>query len=114
MKNLTILAATVLMSASAFAGNQTVYSETNLLTAGFESKAAAYEAGFDTVDALDTASYSELHFKLAPIGESKVTNLKIDDTVVNIEEFSEARGEISYRAIVNVDYHFDSREGRND
>ena len=114
MKKLTVLAATVLMSATAFAGTQTVYSETNLSTAGFASKAAAYEAGFDYVDALHTASHSELRFKLAPIDESVVSNIKLGDTVVSIEEFSEARGEISYRAIVNVDYQFDTRDNNND
>ncbi|UGA55706.1 DUF3316 domain-containing protein [Vibrio sp. VB16] len=114
MKKLTVLAATLLMSATAFAGTQTVYSETNLSTAGFASKAAAYEAGFDYVDALETATNSELHFKLAPIGENSVSNIQLDDAIVTIEEFSEARGEISYRAIVNVDYHFDARDNNND
>ncbi len=114
MKKLTVLAATILMSATAFAGTQSVYSETNLSTAGFASKAAAYEAGFDYVDALETASSSELQFKLAPIGEHSVSNIQLDDTIVTIEEFSKARGEISYRAIVNVDYHFDTRVNSKD
>ena len=113
MKKLTVLAATLLISVTALAGTQTVYSEANLSTAGFSSKAAAYEAGFDYVDALEKASHSELRFKLAPIGENTVSNLKLDDTAVTIEEFSETRGEISYRAIVNVDYHFDARDNNN-
>ncbi|MDV7106361.1 DUF3316 domain-containing protein [Vibrio sp. TH_r3] len=114
MKKLTVLAATALLSTTAFAGNHTVYSEANLQTDGFNSKAAAYQAGFDYSDALHTASGSELRFKLAPIGENVVSNITLDDTAVTIEEFSEARGEISYRAIVNVDYHFDARDSNND
>ena len=114
MKKLTILAATALLSTTAFAGNQTVYSEANLHTDGFNSKAAAYQAGFDYVEALHTASGSEVRFKQAPIGENVVSNITLDDTAVSIEEFSEARGEISYRAIVNVDYHFDARDSNND
>ncbi|WED27555.1 DUF3316 domain-containing protein [Vibrio sp. DW001] len=48
------------------------------------------------------------------IGENAVSNLTLDDTAVTIEEFSEACGEISYRAIVNVDCHFDARDNNID
>ncbi|WP_413285057.1 DUF3316 domain-containing protein [Vibrio sp. MA40-2] len=114
MKKLTVLATTLLMSATAFAGIQTVYSERNIATEGFDSKAAAYEAGFDYVETLETASNSELRFKLSPIGDNFVSNITLGDTVVTIEEFSEARGETSYRAIVNVGYQFEAQDNRND
>ncbi len=114
MKKLTVLATTLLLSATAFAGSQTTYSEKNIKTDGFATKAAAYEAGFDAADALADASKSELRFKLSPSTDKSITDIQIDDTQITIEEFAQAQGEIAYRAIVNVDYHFDSRFNSND
>ncbi len=114
MKKLTVLAATVLMSATAFAGSQTSYSEANLVTDGYATKAAAYEAGFDYLDSLETASDAELRFTLAPASDKVISDIIVDDSQITIEEFSKTRGEVSYRAIVSVDYHFDSRINNND
>lgn len=114
MKKLAILAATVLMSATAFAGNQTSYNNASKVTEDFETKAEAYEAGFNYVDTLAGASYSELRFQLSPPPNKTISSISVDDTQVTVEEFAKSRGEIAYRAVVNIDYHFIAHNNSND
>ncbi|MBW3696908.1 DUF3316 domain-containing protein [Vibrio sp. T187] len=114
MKKLTILAATLLISSTAFAGNQTSYNSTSQTTGTFATKAEAYDAGFNYVDSLANATNAQLNFQLLPVSANPISKITVDNTQVTIEEFAKTRGEIAYRAVVNVDYHFVERTKRND
>ncbi|WP_299669215.1 DUF3316 domain-containing protein, partial [uncultured Psychromonas sp.] len=61
---LTAVAATLLISSSAFAASQVVHSDKTFSTDAFTDKAAAYEAGFDYIDSLNTLPANELRQKL--------------------------------------------------
>jgi len=113
MKKLTTLAATLLISSSVFANTQVVHSEKNFNTDSFANKEQAYDAGFDYLDNLKDLSDSELRQKLLLISQTPATNIKIDNSKVFVEEFSPTRGEIAYRAVVDVDYHFTTRRDDN-
>ena len=106
MKKLTILAATLLISSSVFASSQVVHSDKNFSTDAFTDKAQAYEAGFNYLDSLKTLDDAELRQKLLVISQTPANNIKIDNSKVSIQEFAQKRGEVAYRAVVNVDYHF--------
>jgi hypothetical protein len=53
---------------------------------------------------------SQLLYKLPTYASNRVRDIAIDDTQVSVEEFAVTRGEIQYRAVVDVDYHFDAKE----
>ncbi|MEL0628877.1 DUF3316 domain-containing protein [Psychromonas aquatilis] len=112
MKTLTTLAATLLISTSAFAGTQIIHSDKNFNTEYFADKTAAYDAGFDYIDSLNDLSNSALKHKLAIITQNQVKDLNIDDSEVMIEEVAKKRGEVAYRAIINVDYHFSTYDNK--
>ena len=113
MKKLTILAATLLISSSVFASSQVVHSDKNFSTDAFTDKAQAYEAGFNYLDSLNTLGDAELRQKLLVISQTPANNIKIDNSKVSIQEFAQKRGEVAYRAVVNVDYHFTTLRTNN-
>ncbi|MGJ8582131.1 MAG: DUF3316 domain-containing protein [Psychromonas sp.] len=113
MKKLTTLAATLLISTSVFASTQVVHSEKNFNTDSFSSKSEAYEAGFDYLDNLNDLSDAQLRQKLLVISQTPATNIEIDNSKVFIEEFSQDRGQVAYRAVVDVDYHFTTLKNDN-
>lgn len=110
MKKLIALTAGLLVASSAFASTQTSYSATSVTSPSFETKAAAFEAGYDIADSLYSLSEHELRHELPVASYNDVKNISVDDTKVVVEEFAVNRGEILYRAVVDVDYHFDARE----
>jgi helix-turn-helix protein len=59
---------------------------------------------------LYSLSEHELRSELPVAVYSGVKNISVDDIKVVVEEFAVNRGEILYRAVVDVDYHFDARE----
>ncbi|MBB1274942.1 MULTISPECIES: DUF3316 domain-containing protein [Psychromonas] len=113
MKKLTTLAATLLISSSVFAGTQVVHSDKNFSTDAFTNKAAAYEAGFNYVNQLKQLPENKLRHELVLISTTPTKDLKIKDTRVSIEEFAQTRGQVEYRAIVNVDYNYKALRSDN-
>ncbi|WP_375749119.1 DUF3316 domain-containing protein [Vibrio sp. HN007] len=114
MKKVITFAAAALLTSSVFAGTHTAHSSTHFSTDSFASKAEAYDAGFGLVDQISDMNESQLRNKLTFVGGSGVRNIKVGDTEVTIEEFAETRGQIAYRAIVNVDYSYTAHESNND
>ena len=106
MKKLMTLAATLLISSSVFASSEVVHSDKHFNTEAFTDKAQAYEAGFTYLENLNTLSDAQLRQKLVVISQTPANNIKIDDSKVSIQEFAQTRGQIAYRAVVDVDYHF--------
>ncbi|MDN2663214.1 DUF3316 domain-containing protein [Psychromonas sp. 14N.309.X.WAT.B.A12] len=113
MKKLTTLAAALLISTGALASTQVVHSEKNFNTDAFADKAQAYEAGFAYVDNLENLSDAQLRQKLLIITQSPANNIEIDNSKVSVQEFAQQRGEIVYRAVVDVDYHFSTIKSEN-
>ncbi|WP_375748710.1 DUF3316 domain-containing protein [Vibrio sp. HN007] len=105
MKNLTILATALLVSTTAFAANDTFYDHRTIRTEGFSSQEQAYNSGFDMVESLNTMSDSQLRWNLST-SKTSAHNIDVDKTEVTVEEFSKNRGEVLYRAAVDVDYHY--------
>ena len=113
MKNFTILVATLLISSSVFASTQIIHSDKNFNTDAFTDKASAYEAGFDYVDQLKQLPENKLSHELVLISTTPTKDIKINNTNVSIEEFAQTRGQIAYRAIVNVDYNYTTKKNDN-
>jgi len=109
MKKITTvsaIAATLLISSSAFAASQVVHSDKTFSTDAFTSKAAAYDAGFDYIDGLKELPVNELRHALTVFRNSPAQDLTIDKSKVTIEEFAQTRDQVAYRAVVDVDYHY--------
>ena len=113
MKKLTTLLATLLISSSVFASSEVVHSDKNFSTDAFTDKAQAYEAGFTYLDNLKTLSDAQLRQKLIVISQTPAHDIKIDGSKVSIQEFAQTRGQVAYRAIVDVDYHFTTLRTNN-
>ncbi|WP_166373371.1 DUF3316 domain-containing protein [Psychromonas sp. SA13A] len=110
---LTAVAATLLISSSAFAASQVVHSDKTFSTDAFTDKAAAYEAAFDYIDSLNKLPANELRQKLIVISETPANDIKIDNSKVTIQEFAQTRDQVAYRAVVDVDYHFTTLRSTN-
>ncbi|WP_435236983.1 DUF3316 domain-containing protein [Psychromonas sp. PT13] len=110
MKKLITLAAGVLLTSTAFANTVTINKTTNLSTAEYTTKAAAIDAAFDITEQLSGNSQSELRNEFRIVTENSVRNIAILDTEVKTEEFARTRDDVKYRAIVNVNYQFDTRD----
>ncbi|WP_299669238.1 DUF3316 domain-containing protein, partial [uncultured Psychromonas sp.] len=110
---LTAVAATLLVSSSAFAASQVVHSDKMFTTDAFTSKAAAYDAGFDYIDDLKKLPANELRHELTVISNSPAQDLAIDKSKVTIQEFAQTRDQVAYRAVVDVDYHFTTLKTQN-
>lgn len=110
MKKVITLTAGLFIASSAFASVQTSHSETTLFSPSYSSQAEAFDAGFDISDSLQAMSEHELRTKLPTLANNTVRNLALDHAQVTVEQFAVERGNIQYRAVVNVDYHFDVTE----
>ncbi len=113
MKKLIALTAGLLLTTSAFASTFTVSQNSTIKTDSFQTKAEAYNAGFDLTDALKQMENSQLRKELSLWAYNSVNDITIDDSQVVIQETATERGNIEYRAIINLDYHFNAHESRN-
>ncbi len=109
MKKLIITAAGLLLTTSAFASN-TIDSNATFKTDAYQSKAEAYQAGFELADSFKAMNQGELKFQLPVQSYSRVSNIGINDSEVTIQEFANNSGNIEYHAIVDLDYQFDSKD----
>ena len=110
MKKLISIAAGLLLTSSAFANTVTLYKSANLSTADYATKSEALNAGFDIIDNLSTLTKSELRKELPAITTNGVHNLAVKNTEVQTTEFSLDRNNTQYRAIVKVNYSFDTQD----
>jgi uncharacterized GH25 family protein len=109
----TIAAAALLLSSTAFAGTQTVYRDSHVVTDSFDSKTQALNAAFDLVDHYKQLTPFQLKLKLPTFGDSMVKGVELDDTTVKVEEFAESRGNTQYRAVIDLNYHYQSHESNS-
>ncbi|MFC1233398.1 DUF3316 domain-containing protein [Vibrio sp. F74] len=114
MKTLLTIAMTgLVLSTSVFAGTSLLKSETEFRSEGYATQDQAYEAGFDIADELKAASNSQLKFQLPTTLNGQIQKVAIEEVEVSLEEFSAQRGEVQYRAIVDVDYSYTVKESNN-
>ncbi len=104
MKNTLIIAAGLLLTSSSFA--YTINDQATVDTGTYATESAAYAAGFDFIDSLKTMNRSELGKTLSLPADNTVRQIKVDSSRVELEAFATHPEQIQYRAIVNLDYHF--------
>ena len=114
MKKLITIAAALFFTSAAFANTVTIHDDATLSTADYATKAEALNAGYDIAENLSMIKQGELRKELNIFAENAVRNVTIAKTEIQTEEFARSRNNIQYRAIVNVDYHFDTRESNDD
>ncbi len=111
MKKYLIIAATALISSTAFASTNSMVGSTDLITDGHQTKDQAYSAGYSQIETVNQMTSQEQAFKLGLNSTDIVYNsVGVDDMEVKVEEYSPERGVIAYRAIVNIDYHYAERD----
>jgi len=109
-KLLTIAAASILLSSTAFASTVIEESNSHFSTGTYQTKADAYNAGFDIVDNLKTMTNGELRKELSLYDEGFARDITINSSKVTVSEYSNAPGEVNYKALVNVDYNYKANE----
>ncbi len=102
MKKLIALTATLAVSTATFAA--TVGGDRDVFTEGYGSEAQAYDAGFDLLEEYKEMSSLELQSTLG----INAPGIELKGGTVVVEEFAQNRGEIQYRAIVDLDYVYQS------
>ncbi len=110
MKKLTTVAAGLLLTTSAFAATVTLHRDANLFSADYATKSEALNAGYDIAEAVTTMDQKQLRKALPVLSDNTIRNIVVEQTEIKSEEFAYTRGDIQYRAIVNVDYHFDKTQ----
>lgn len=110
MKKLMTVAAGLLLTTSAFASDVTLHRDAKVFSAEYQTKADALNAGFDISENVASMDQRELSNKLPLFAHNSVSDIVVDKTEVKIEEFARVRGEVKYRAVVDVDFHFNTIE----
>lgn len=103
MKKLIVLATALIVSSATYAAN----GERHVYTEGYQSKAQAYDAGFDVLEEYQSMTDYKLGSKLM-ISDASIANLTGGSVMV--EEFATNRNVIQYRAIVELDYQYESND----
>ncbi|MEI8634518.1 DUF3316 domain-containing protein [Vibrio sp. PP-XX7] len=109
MNKLVMITALLFMSSSVFAATTTQYSNTHFDVGAYNSKVAAYQAGFQHIEKINDMSQAMLKFELPVFGIHSGSHVVIDGTSVKLEEFEKTQGNVAYRSIINVDYHYKVR-----
>ncbi|WP_158160292.1 DUF3316 domain-containing protein [Vibrio metoecus] len=113
MKKIILGLTTLVVSAGAFAGLETNHNERTLYAGVYSSQEQAYVAGFQKLDQLKALPSQKLANELLLQDAAlQPKTLKIDSSEVQVQAFSLQRGTVQYRAIVKVDYQYQSRENR--
>ena len=113
----TLLLSVIILSCStasyAFTRENTQASQ--YINAGVsDSREAAYRQGQKLVNNLNSESPRKLKRTLGIYEYGLKTNsLTVDNSHIQVDEFSNAKGEVKYRAIVNVNYSYDTFESDN-
>lgn len=115
MKTLLAIATGLLVSSTAFAGSlETIHRDAQMVTDKFNTKQEALDAGFAMYENLEMASNRQLRRQLPTFADSVTGKISIDSAQVKVEEFAISRNQTQYRAIVDVDYSYKTRESDND
>jgi len=105
-----MITAGILLTSSAFASTITLDRNAQIVSADYPTKVEAINAGLDIAKNLSELSQNELRKEFVIISNGLPRNLEIQKTEVQTEEFALVRGETQYRAIVKVNYRYDTRD----
>ncbi len=108
MKKAILITAGFLVSSSVFA-NANLTKDTTLYSDSVTTSQAAYDAGYKIMDNLTHMSQTELRDTLLTPSDTLVGKVKIDDIKITVTPFSEAKGDIEYRASVDVQYNYTAK-----
>ena len=114
MKKLMTIAAGLVFTGAAFANTVTIHKDATFSSADYATKAEALNAGYDIAENLSMIKQGELRKEFNIFAENAVRNVTVEKTEIQTEEFARTRNNVQYRAIVYVDYHFDTRESSDD
>ncbi len=108
MKALITIACSMLVAFTATAGpRETIHRDATLYSDTYASKQEAIDAGFNMYEALETASDSDLRWKLNTSGDTVIGGtMMVESAQVRVEEFPASRTNMQYRAVVEVDYNY--------
>ena len=115
MKKLLITAICIGLSSPALAFTRDTNFESQNINAGIsDTREGAYRQGQEFAKDLKYASPRNLKRTLGIYEYGLKTNtIKVNDSQIEIDEFSTASGDIKYRAVVSVDYSYDKFESDN-
>ncbi|WCE30246.1 DUF3316 domain-containing protein [Vibrio sp. SCSIO 43137] len=109
MKKLIAITAGCLITFGAFAGSiETIHRDASLTTDTFSSKSEALNAGFNMYESLESASNRQLKDKLPTFADDITGGISIDSAKVRVEEIPLSRGDVRYRAVVDVNYQYET------
>jgi hypothetical protein len=107
MKNIILTAGLLLTTTSVFAATTTLYGDTKVFTADFNSESAALNAGNNLADNLPDMAPGLLRHKLGLVSSSvDVHNITVDQTQIRLDKFNLPNSQPQYRAILDVKYHY--------
>lgn len=106
MKKAIVLVAGLVASSMSVADVATLSEDMYLYSPYFETKAEAYQAGFDIQNNLASMNDRELKDNLST-QSVVVRSIKVDSTKVEVQELADASNNIMYRAVLDVDYSYD-------
>ncbi len=109
MKTSIILATSLLLTTSAFASTTAISQNRSFTTDTYSTKAEAYDAGFDLADSVKAMDQSQLRHELSVENYTNVHKIGVDSSEVTVQGIATNRDDIQYRAIVDLDYHFDAK-----
>jgi hypothetical protein len=109
MKKLTLLFIALIFSSSTFAFSWDSKAETRNLTAGIsDSREGAYNLGHNFASNIQKESPNKLKRTLGIYEYGLETNsIKVENSHVEVDEISTAKGQVKYRAMVNINYSYD-------
>ncbi|MGF1750898.1 MULTISPECIES: DUF3316 domain-containing protein [Vibrio] len=110
MNKLALITASLVLSSTAMATTTSLVGDVDLHSEGFSTKQQAYDAGFQMVNDLKAMPSTDLVYKLrVHEGDLLRNSVQVDDAQVTVQEYAENRGEIKYRAIIDVEYSYKER-----
>lgn len=108
MKKLIAITAGCLITFGVSAATiETMHRDASLTTDTFSSKSEALNAGFNMYESLESASNRQLRDQLPTFANDIAGSISIDSAQVRVEEFPMSRGDVGYRAVVDVRYQYD-------
>jgi len=109
IKTALIASTMAILSTQAFASNTTTHQATRVVpTADMTNKAAAYDLAFDQLEALKTASQTELNNGLGRIAFNYPNSVELNDgAYITVAEKMNANGNTVYTGLVNVGVTYD-------
>ncbi len=107
--NKSILVIAGLLASSSVFANTDLTKDTTIYAESAATSQAAFDAGNAIANNLNQMSQTELRDTLLTPSDTLVGNVKVDNVKVTVTPFSEAQGNVQYKAAVDVQYNYTSK-----